>query len=185
MNTTWSINGTTPAEPARERDWLASYYPVKSDAGTVVGFNTVVQEITERKRAEEALQKAHDQLGRRVQERTAELEKVNVALRTEISERQQAEEALSESEERFRSLSTSSPIGIFQTDVEGAVVYTNPMWQHITGQTLEESLGSGWVNTIVLEDQDSIFAAWKTYTQEGREYSLEYCLVRPRPVSDR
>lgn len=54
----------------------------------------VVTDITERKVADEALQKAHDELELRVEERTAELLLVNQHLRHEITERQRAEEAL-------------------------------------------------------------------------------------------
>lgn len=45
-----------------------------------------------RKGMERELQKAHDELERRVKERTAELERSNEQLRTEISERKQAEQ---------------------------------------------------------------------------------------------
>jgi len=51
-------------------------------------------EVAERKRAEEALRRAHDELEMRVQERTTELAKASEALRAEITERKQAEEAL-------------------------------------------------------------------------------------------
>jgi len=51
-------------------------------------------ELTERKRAEEALRRAHDELEMRVQERTAELAKANEALQAEIAERKRAEEQL-------------------------------------------------------------------------------------------
>lgn len=50
------------------------------------------------KRAQIALQKAHDELELRVQERTAELMKTNAALRTEMIERQRTEEKLQQSE---------------------------------------------------------------------------------------
>ena len=53
-----------------------------------------ISDITERKQAEEALQKAYDELERRVEERTAELSSSNILLKQEISDRQRAEEEL-------------------------------------------------------------------------------------------
>jgi PAS domain S-box-containing protein len=47
-----------------------------------------------RKQAEEILRKAHDELERRVEERTAELSKANVLLKREITERKRAEEEI-------------------------------------------------------------------------------------------
>lgn len=50
-------------------------------------------DVTERKRNEEALREAHDQLERRVRERTSELAQINESLESEIRERRQAQEA--------------------------------------------------------------------------------------------
>lgn len=52
------------------------------------------REIAERRRAEAALQKAHDELDRRVQERTAELGRANASLKAEVEERKRVEEHL-------------------------------------------------------------------------------------------
>ncbi len=55
-------------------------------------YRVVISDITERKQAEEGLQRAHDELEQRVATRTEEL-------RAEIAERRQAEKALQESKE--------------------------------------------------------------------------------------
>jgi signal transduction histidine kinase len=51
--------------------------------------------VEEKRQAQEALQKAHDELERRVEERTAKLAATTEQLKLELTERKQAEEALS------------------------------------------------------------------------------------------
>jgi PAS domain S-box-containing protein len=63
-------------------------YPSK-DGGVSVFFN----DITAHKRSEEALQKAHDELERRVQARTRELSQVTEKLERQIIKRKRVEEA--------------------------------------------------------------------------------------------
>ncbi|KCZ70657.1 PAS domain S-box [Candidatus Methanoperedens nitroreducens] len=57
--------------------------PIKDSTGRIIGASTIARDITERKRAEEALRRAYDDLEMRVQERTSELSRTNEALRRE------------------------------------------------------------------------------------------------------
>lgn len=65
----------------------------------------VIRDITERRRAEEALRRTYDELERGVQERTAELSKAIDVLQEQIAERQRVEEQLRRSEDQLRALS--------------------------------------------------------------------------------
>ena len=49
------ITGTTVAEPDTEKSWLASFYPIKSSSGQVSFVSTIVNDVTERKKAEALL----------------------------------------------------------------------------------------------------------------------------------
>ena len=55
--------------------------PLRSPDGTLIGFVKIARDLTERKLADERLHQAHEELERRVQERTAELDVANEDLR--------------------------------------------------------------------------------------------------------
>lgn len=73
-----------------------SLKPVFDEDGVVVLIIPEGRDITSRKRAEQELRKARDELEIRVQERTQELARTNEELRVEIAERQRLQEQLIE-----------------------------------------------------------------------------------------
>ncbi|MEG4420328.1 PAS domain S-box protein [Microcoleus sp. LAD1_D5] len=54
------ISGETKAQPGVVRTWLQNWLPLKDTGGEIVGINVVVQEITDRKMAELALQESNN-----------------------------------------------------------------------------------------------------------------------------
>ena len=81
----------------------------------ILGVNV---DITETRRAQEALKKAHDELERRVQQRTAELQDANRQLRQEIDERQRAEEQLRQNHDELEAIYGSMVDGLLVVDIE-------------------------------------------------------------------
>ena len=95
----------------------------------------------ERKRAEEALKEAHDELEIQVQKRTDELSTANDQLKQQIEARKRAEKSLLEAKERFRTIVETAPSLLTITDEEGNNLYVSPNCKKITGYTQEELQG--------------------------------------------
>src|SRR5258708_1019760 len=85
----------------------------------------ILQDISPRKNAEEALQRTHQRLESLVHERTQEVRQTNEALRQEIARRKRIEEKLRESRRKYRTLFETAPVGMFVTDGDGDVVEVN------------------------------------------------------------
>lgn len=94
-------------EDERQGRWFdQSIYPVFSAHGEVYQLALFAHDITDRKLAQEELEKSHQELGRRVEDRTSELTKANEQLNCEIKEHKRTEEALQVSEAELRRLSS-------------------------------------------------------------------------------
>ncbi len=82
-------------------------------------------------------------------------------------------------EARFRAVSEAAPLGIFVTDSAGNFTYTNHQFQRISGQKVEESLGSGWLRAIPPEDRDRVSKSWYDATQTAKPFEETYRYKRP------
>ena len=104
-----------------ERFYFNIIAPIR-DGEELYGILGVNIDITERKRAEEALQKAHDELEWRVKERTAELAKANENL------------------DIFRKFVEASGEGFGMSDFDGRIVYANPTLCRLFGEEKPEDV---------------------------------------------
>ncbi|MFA4878251.1 MAG: PAS domain S-box protein [Methanoregula sp.] len=98
-------------------------------------------DITDRKRAEDAMQTAYAELEQKVRERTKELFDLNRNLQNEANERKKVMEELKVSEEKYRSLVEQTNDIVFQIDEDGHITYISPNVSSILGYTPEECLG--------------------------------------------
>ena len=142
-----------------------SLVPIADESGWFTHWVSVQRDISDRKLAEAALQQLNELLEMRVVQRTRELETSQTELR--------------ESEALFRSLSESSPVGIFKIDADGKCTYTNPRCLAIGGFTATEALGDGWMRFIYPEDIKLIQSKWSESRSLDREFLCEFRHIQP------
>jgi len=172
-----------------EIDWLAQdgrrVYTLISprvffdSQGQFTGSLGVLTDITDRKRAEEALQKAHAELELRVRERTAELLSTNEQLKREIEDRKRVEEELRQSETRYRHLINSIPSIVYRGYQDWSVDFMDEKVELLTGFSMEEfnSRKKKWSDLVVESDFEiakrAFVQALKTNKFYVREYRIE------------
>lgn len=93
--------------------------------GYRVMHNQALEEIEERRRAEEELRKTHEELELRVRERTADLVSVNERLQQEIKERKRTEEELKRLISTMNTLVDHMPEGVALLDAEHRIILSN------------------------------------------------------------
>ncbi len=147
--------------------------------GRLTGSLGVLTDITDRKRAEDALQKAHAELELRVQERTAELVKTNEQLTREIEDRKRMEAELRESETRYRLLINNIPSIVYRGYKDWSVDFMDEKIRLLTGYKMEEfnSRERKWSEVVVGRDieiaKQAFILALKTNKSYVREYRIE------------
>jgi PAS domain S-box-containing protein len=107
-----------------------------------------------------------------------------VLIAVDVTDRQRGEEAVRRSEERYRSLVRAGAQVVWVTTPTGEVAEDSPEWRAITGQTLNEYLGSGWLDAIHPEDRERVEQAWRECVRTGAVFDASY-RVRTRGGSYR
>lgn len=101
------------------------------------------------------LQKAHDELEQRVEQRTTELTKANKQLRREINDRKRAEKALRESEEKYRGVVDNANDAVFIVQDE-VIKFPNRKTEELTGYASEELPAISFLRLIHPKDRHMV-----------------------------
>ncbi len=97
-----------------------------------------------------------------------------MSIARDISERKATEAALEESERRYRTLASLSPVGISHADEYGRILYVNERWCKIAGITAKEAYGEGWFQAIHPDDRARVHNQWHFAVKNHIAFKAEY-----------
>lgn len=136
-----------------------SLSPMETENGILV--ISFIRDITDRKKVEEALQKAHDELERRVEERTAELVRAMEILEGNIAKRERAEKVLRAERDTAQRYLDVAGVIIVVIDADQKTSLINKEGCEILGYEEKEIIGKNWFDSFVPERmKDDVRAAF-------------------------
>lgn len=99
------------------------------------------------------------------------------ALVIDQTEQEVSKFAMLKNIERYYTLSSLSPVGIFQADPFGDYIYINDAWFRMTGLKLEQAIGDGWTKAIHPDDLFWVQNSWKHAVLSGTKYQAAFRII--------
>jgi diguanylate cyclase (GGDEF)-like protein/PAS domain S-box-containing protein len=87
--------------------------------------------------------------------------------------------ALEASEGRFKTLTASAPLGIFELDRAGTIVYANDRWLDRVGGTDADVGGSDVWRGVHPEDRSAMAGRWAKAMKQGEEFHARFRMTGP------
>ncbi len=147
---------------------------IKDEEDEPLYFLAMIENINERKLAEEELENYRENLEKLVENRTGELSEANKRLLKEIAERKIAEAELKESEVKYRQLVENAEDAIYILQ-DGKFVVFNPAIEKIMGYTKEDFMSEDFdfMNLVAPESKEFILNRSKA-REEGINIPSRY-----------
>ncbi len=123
---------------------------MRSSSGSLLGFAAVIRDMTEKRRAEESLRQARDDLEVRVLARTAELAATNDALQAEADERIQAQAVLRQQSMLLQSILDSIGDAVIVAEGDGKPLTFNAAARALFGIGHDSLTLAQWLDLGIL-----------------------------------
>jgi len=78
------------------------------------------------------------------------------------------------SEQKYHTLATVAPVGIFHSDKQGKYLYVNEKWCELTGISAKDAMGDGWSASLHPADREQVLKQWDLSSKENTPFKLEY-----------
>ncbi|HEX6790156.1 MAG TPA: ATP-binding protein [Candidatus Krumholzibacteria bacterium] len=92
--------------------------------------------------------------------------------------RRESREALRESEQRFRTMADTAPAMLWVTEASGACSFVSRSWCDYTGQSFENALGYGWLESLHPEDRERAGSTFLQANAHHTPFSMDYRVRR-------
>jgi PAS domain S-box-containing protein len=102
----------------------------------------------------------------------------NYVIYRDITEQKRAEERLRESEARFQEMADTAPVLIWMTGTDGLCNYFNKPWLEFTGRSMEQEVGTGWIEGVYPDDVQGCFDGFLPAFHARKPFRMEYRLRR-------
>ncbi|MPZ77661.1 MAG: PAS domain S-box protein [Deltaproteobacteria bacterium] len=79
----------------------------------------------------------------------------------------------------FYILAKFSPVGIFQTNLDGNCIYVNHRWCEITGLAPEQAYEQGWIVALHPEDRARVHDDWYRAAKANTRFQSKYRFQKP------
>lgn len=94
-----------------------------------------------------------------------------------ITERKKAEETTRINEKKFRTLTTLAPVGIYQHDVNGNLVYVNDKLLSILGISLADAYSASPLKNTHPDDYQLVKKNWEETSNRKDDFNMEYRII--------
>ncbi len=166
--------------------WFENYiYPAKE------GLSIFFRDTTERKRAQQALQQAKQELETQVRARTEQLRKANERLENELQLRQRVEQVLQRAYQRLQFHVKNTPLAVIEWNREWQILNWSPQAEKIFGWQASEVFGKSdqdcsliyeadleavtqHRNLLVSGEEPRNVCCNRNYTKDGRVIDCEW-----------
>ena len=98
---------------------------------------------------------------------------------SDVTGLKQAKDEAVAGEARFRSLTQSAPVGVFQADADGGGVYVNEAVCRFTERAAEDHFGDRWAEAVHRDDREAVLNAWREAIDGGGDFDTEFRFVAP------
>src|SRR4029450_4842126 len=97
---------------------------------------------------------------------------------TDIDNQKRTQEALRASEERYRILTTTTSVGVWNASPSGEVVGGCNGWEEMTGQSFDQYRGWGFADVLHPDDRPRVLETYKRCLQERVSIRTDFRIRR-------